>query len=223
MKTSIRPSDLSSKLPDFRCHGPMPWHCELCGKPYKGWEVRDEEWDLLPEEHRDKVICESDFLRLLREAGVDSSRIRITYRTWQRQLEAFAHEQDVPAHHARIHFEADETRPISETAWCAVRKVVGPNLYVVSLVSSSAIDPEMQYGDVFLADWDGETYQRCGRPMFLPIRRLRSAFRITRRRRLSLFHLAQWAQRRAAERLHHPESALYGGAAMLTPATTLNP
>src|SRR5262249_28937316 len=81
---------------DFRTKGPRLWQCELCIRQFRGWEVRDEDWRLIPPEYWPMVLCEEDYLRLVRQAGHDASKVEITHETWRRQAKRWEKDNQAP-------------------------------------------------------------------------------------------------------------------------------
>jgi hypothetical protein len=168
------PQPTSANL-DFRTDGPAPWCCDLCHKPYKGWEAPNEDWQKLPSEYQDLMLCEKDFRRLLREAGHDPRRVHITHKTHEYMQALWEEAQAYPAHHVKILFEGKPDRCMpGESLWCEVLEDCGNGEYVVRLRNTSIFHTSARAATLYLATWDRLSRHRpTGRPMFIPVRRLR--------------------------------------------------
>jgi hypothetical protein len=159
------PQPSGGKL-DFRSEGPVPWFCQLCRKPYKGWEVSDEDWRKLPSEYQELMLCEDDYRELLRKAGHDPDRVHITHKTHEHAQAYWEKSRAQPEHHVKILFPG-------ESLWCEVLQDHGNGKYVVRLRNTSFFHPSARAGALYLAKWDRQKWhRRSGRPMFTPIRPL---------------------------------------------------
>jgi hypothetical protein len=160
---------------DFRTDGPPLCCCDLCGRKFKAWEVTAQEWKLIPPRIQKREICEEDYLTLVEKAGHDPSKINITHQTWDRMLAGWAETKDAPAHHAKIYFEAQDSKMPSESMWCEVLQQQANGQYVVRLQNTSFFSKTAKLGALYLASWDGGTVHGIsGRPLFTPIRHLRA-------------------------------------------------
>jgi len=137
------------------------------------WHVPNEKWNLLPKNHWRQELCVKDFRRLLREAGHDPQGIPISYQPWRNKLEAWHNSSKAPPNHVHIHFSHPEPS-VPETMWCEVlsQHVSG---YMVRLWNNSIFEAALKRGSLLLAYWDQQTvHGLTGRPLLVPIRRLRS-------------------------------------------------
>jgi hypothetical protein len=159
---------------DFRTKGPMPWICEICNKAYKGWEVSSEDWQLVPTKFLDLMLCEEDYLRLVKEAGHDPGKVKITHKTHKWQLKGWRVTKDCPANHTKIGFEHDVEGPVTgESMWCEVLKDLGEGELAVRLLNDSVVSGRIRDGSLWAARWEGAFHRTSGRPVLKPVRRLR--------------------------------------------------
>ena len=186
------------QLPDFRTDGPPLFKCRICGKPHRNWNVNGDDWNLLPREYRAMILCEEDFLRLVNEAGHDTSHIQIERdKLWKRQQELWEGTKDLPAHYARIRFPmySFPRFALSDTLWCEdqycavewceVTEIVGDKEYVAQLLAPAELDKAMT-GNLYLTKWDGEkTDPVSGRPVLDVIQLLSSAVALERAQAVS--------------------------------------
>ncbi len=154
---------------DFRTDGPPPWVCDLCGADYKPWEVKREDWELLPERYRPMFLCLEDYRRLVAEAGHDPDAIPVTHRTWESVLDEWRQSKDLPVTAVHVRFDADDGGP-AECMWADAVGVRRRDIVV--RVRGHGFLFDVAHGDEFLARWQGAVQRGTGRPILVPVERL---------------------------------------------------
>jgi hypothetical protein len=163
---------------DFRLEGPPLWTCTRCSQPFRDWTMTDGGGEVHPPEPFHGTLCPEDYLRLLEEEGRNTTGMEPDFEPWRTRQRQWLEDKDMPAPYAtlrlpcRLETVGPEVR--HELLWCEAQRHLGDLRFLVRLHNSSVAEGRLRKGTYFLAEWDGRTVHGLnGRPIFLPVRRLR--------------------------------------------------
>jgi hypothetical protein len=150
---------------------PLP-HCKLCDQPYQDFRLPPHVWALLPDNYQRVPLCRDDFLRVLREAGHDTSGIEFSDDAWKVKQDLWRQTAQAPKNRTQVRIQLRKDMP-GEIMWCEVLDNMGNGNFIVRLRNTSFIDARLCEGSVIQARWNGSCrHGVSGRPLFEPVRHL---------------------------------------------------